>query len=114
MIKSFDDIRKADLCGMVRRVDNLGRILIPKEYRNELGLEQNSRIELTVLTDGLLIRPLPTQGGEDGARPAPRRIDGLGRVNVPVAARRALGVNFHDEMEMFLLRDGMFIRKKIS
>jgi len=113
MIQSFDDIQKAELRGMVRRVDSLGRILVPKEYRRELGLETNSRIELAVLADGLLVRPLPAGGSGGGARPAFRRIDNLGRVNVPVAARRALGIDFHDEMEMFLLRDGMFIRKKV-
>jgi AbrB family looped-hinge helix DNA binding protein len=109
MVKSFADIRKDDLRGMVRRVDNLGRILVPKEYRKELGLEQeDSRIELTVLTDGLLVRPL--RGGTGPAR----RLDALGRVNIPVTGRRALGIEFGDELEMFLLRDGMFIRKKIA
>jgi len=109
MIKSFADIKKSDLRGMVRRVDNLGRILVPKEYRRELGLEEDNRIELTTLPDGLLVRPL--RGGAEG--PA-RRIDALGRINVPVGARRALKIEFYDELEMFLLRDGMFIRKKIA
>jgi len=108
MIKSFADIQKTDLRGMVRRVDNLGRILVPKEYRRELGLEKDSRIELTILSDGLLVRPAGAGG------PPSRRIDALGRVNVPVGARRALGIEYYDEMEMFLLRDGMFIRKKIA
>ena len=106
MIKSFADIKKSDLRGMVRRVDNLGRILVPKEYRKELGLEEDNKIELTTLPDGLLV--LPVRG--DG--PA-RRIDALGRINIPVGARRALGIGYYDELEMFLLRDGMFIRKKI-
>ncbi|MCL2299531.1 MAG: AbrB/MazE/SpoVT family DNA-binding domain-containing protein [Firmicutes bacterium] len=107
MIKSFADIQKTDLRGMVRRVDNLGRILVPKEYRKELGLEKDSRIELATLADGLLIRPADADSHA-------RRIDALGRINVPVGARRALGIEYYDEMEMFLLRDGMFIRKKVA
>jgi len=107
MIKSFADIKKSDLRGMVRRVDNLGRILVPKEYRKELGLEEDNKIELATLPDGLLV--LPVRG--DG--PA-RRIDALGRINIPVGARRALGIGYYDELEMFLLRDGIFIRKKIT
>jgi len=107
MIKSFADVRKDELRGMVRRVDNLGRILVPKEYRTELALEPDNRIEIAVLADGLLVRPL--LAGEGG-----RRIDALGRINIPVSARRALGIDYHDELEMFLLRDGMFIRKKIA
>jgi len=105
MIKSFADVDKSELRGMVRRMDNLGRILVPKEYRKELGLETDNRIEITALEDGLLVRPL-CAGGPG------RRIDALGRVNVPVGARRTLGIEFYDELEMFLLRDGMFIRKK--
>ena len=109
MIKSFADIKKTDLRGVVRRVDNLGRILVPKEYRKELGLEKDNKIELTTLSDGLLVRPL--NAGEGG--PA-RRIDALGRINIPVGARRTLGIAYYDELEMFLMRDGMFIRKKIA
>jgi len=109
MIKSFADIKKTDLRGMVRRLDSLGRILVPKEYRRELGLEKDSAIELIHLVDGLLIRPW-----SDGAGAPVRRIDALGRVIIPIGIRRALGIDFHDELEMFLLRDGMFIRKKAA
>ena len=107
MIKSFADIKKSELRGMVRRVDNLGRILVPKEYRKELGLEQNSKIDLETLDDGFLLRLL------DESAPG-RRVDSLGRVNIPVSVRRALSIEYYDELEMFLLRDGIFIRKKVA
>jgi len=117
MIKSFADIGKSELRGMVRRVDSLGRILVPMEYRKELGLEKDVRIEIEVLEDGMRIRPLRV-GGDAGppasGRMTVRRIDNLGRVNIPVAARRMLDIAFHDELEIFLLRGGMFIRKKIA
>jgi len=111
MIRTFADIDKSELRGMVRRVDNLGRILVPKEYRRELDLEKDAKIEIAILEDGMLIRPLRADGS---GRLAARRIDSLGRINIPVAARRMLEVAFHDELEIFLLRDGMFIRKKIE
>jgi len=118
MIRSFADIDKSELRGMVRRVDTLGRILVPMEYRKELGLEKDARIEIAVLEDGMLIQAAqkaigavaPHADGEGFL--AARRIDNLGRINIPVAARRALGIAFHEELEMFLLRDGLFIRKK--
>jgi len=108
MIKSYADIDKNDLRGLVRRLDDLGRILIPKEYRRELGLERDDKVELYALKDGVLIRLW------DGESVAPvRRVDALGRLIVPVKMRRALDIRFHDELEIFLLRDGIFIRKKL-
>ena len=124
MARSFADIDKSELRGMVRRVDSLGRILVPMEYRKELELEKDVRIEIEVLEDGMLIQAAQKAKGAaalraGGSDPAPgrltaRRIDSLGRINIPVAARRMLDIAFHDELEIFLLRSGMFIRKKIA
>ena len=113
MIRSFDDIDKNEMRGMVRRVDSLGRILVPMEFRKELGLEKDVKIEIEVLRDGMLIQAAQHAAG-NASQVAARRIDNLGRVNIPVAARRALGITYHDELEMFLLRSGMFIRKKVA
>ena len=113
MIRSFADIDKGELRGMIRRVDGLGRILIPMEFRKELGLEKDVRIEIAVLDDGMLVRPFAGPAEPGPGRPAARRIDSLGRVNIPVAARRMLDIALHEELEMFLLWDGMFIRKKL-
>ena len=40
--------------GIVKEIDNLGRICIPKELRNLFGIDQN--VELVVTTEGILIR----------------------------------------------------------
>ena len=40
--------------GVVKEIDNLGRLQIPKEIRNRLGLGKN--VELVVTEDGLLIK----------------------------------------------------------
>jgi len=113
MIRTFDDIDKSELRGMMRRVDSLGRILVPKEYRTELALEKDVRIEISVLEDGMLIRPIYADEEGQGFLVV-RRIDNLGRINIPVAARHVLDIAFHDELEIFLLRSGLFIRKKIA
>jgi len=110
MIRSFADIDKSELRGTMRSVDSLGRILIPMEFRKELELEKDVKIEIEVLEDGMLIQTAQTAVGAA----AQRRIDNLGRVNIPVAARRILGIAYHDELEIFLLRAGLFIRKKIA
>ena len=40
--------------GVVKEIDNLGRLQIPKEIRKRLGLGKN--VELVVTQDGLLIK----------------------------------------------------------
>lgn len=40
--------------GIVKEIDNLGRLCIPKEIRSLLNL--NKDVQLIITTDGLLIR----------------------------------------------------------
>ena len=40
--------------GIIKEIDRLGRIVIPKEYRERLGL--NKTVELVLVKDGVLIR----------------------------------------------------------
>lgn len=40
--------------GIIKEIDSLGRIVIPKEFRERLGLEK--RVEVVLTTNGVLIR----------------------------------------------------------
>lgn len=44
--------------GLVRRVDDLGRIVIPKEIRRQLGIKESDPMELYIDTDdrGIILR----------------------------------------------------------
>lgn len=42
--------------GVVRRIDPLGRLVIPKEVRKELGLLENEPVEMTVQGEQVIIR----------------------------------------------------------
>lgn len=42
--------------GIVRRVDDLGRIVIPKEIRRQLGVSENTPMELFLEDKSLIIR----------------------------------------------------------
>lgn len=42
--------------GIIRKVDSLGRVVIPKEYRKIFGMETNQIIEIIATTEGLVIR----------------------------------------------------------
>ena len=42
--------------GMIRRVDDLGRIVIPKEIRKTLKIKEGEPLEIYVEKDNLLLR----------------------------------------------------------
>jgi transcriptional pleiotropic regulator of transition state genes len=42
--------------GMVRRLDDLGRIVIPKEVRRTLGMADGDAIEIYVDGEGVVLR----------------------------------------------------------
>ncbi len=42
--------------GIEKRLDNLGRILIPKDIRKKLGFELNAPLEMIITDEGVLIR----------------------------------------------------------
>lgn len=46
--------------GIVRRVDDLGRIVIPKEIRRQLGVSENTPMELFLEDKSLIIRKYET------------------------------------------------------
>ncbi len=42
--------------GMIRDVDKVGRVVIPKEIRDNLGLEEGSPLEIFVENDMIILR----------------------------------------------------------
>jgi transcriptional pleiotropic regulator of transition state genes len=58
--------------GLVRNVDHLGRVVIPKDLRERLGIAEGTSMEIFVADGGLLFRPYrPTCvgcGGVEGLR----------------------------------------------
>ena len=44
--------------GIVRRLDDLGRIVIPMELRRTLNIKQSDALEIFATKDGILIRKM--------------------------------------------------------
>lgn len=42
--------------GIVRRLDELGRVVLPKELRDTMGLENRARIEIHVDADAIVLK----------------------------------------------------------
>lgn len=49
-------IKTGETIGIKRHFDELGRIVIPKEFRNELGIKEETKGEIFLLPDGIFIK----------------------------------------------------------
>lgn len=45
------------MCGIERRIDKLGRVVLPISYRNKLGLCENTKVTLSLVDDKIIITP---------------------------------------------------------
>jgi transcriptional pleiotropic regulator of transition state genes len=43
--------------GIVRKIDDLGRVVIPAEMRHVLGVKEGDQLEITLESDHIEIRP---------------------------------------------------------
>lgn len=46
--------------GIKRRIDQLGRITLPKSFRDDLGVDVADEVEICLTDDGILIKTLKT------------------------------------------------------
>ena len=55
--------------GLERKIDDLGRLCLPKEMREACGIEFNEPVEMELVNGGILIRPATARcvicGGSD-------------------------------------------------
>lgn len=51
-------IQKCRLVGVIRNLDSLGRVVIPSEFREMLGMREKQDVEIFLTNDGVLVRPV--------------------------------------------------------
>ena len=44
--------------GIIRHMDNAGRLVIPKEYRDQFQIGSGNKVEILGTDEGLLVRPV--------------------------------------------------------
>ena len=52
----MEDINTGETKGLIRKLDDLGRIVIPKEFRNSLKIEENQKLEMFLTKTGIFIK----------------------------------------------------------
>ena len=95
--------------GIVRRIDELGRIVIPMEYRKTFSIQERDPLGMFV-EDGIihLIKAGPDFKG------MVRKLDELGRYTLPIETRRSLGFQIGQRMDIYVdeFNDAICIRKE--
>ena len=49
-------IKTGETIGIKRKFDDLGRIVVPKEFRRELEIKEDTQGEIFLLPDGIFIK----------------------------------------------------------
>lgn len=96
--------------GIVRRIDQLGRIVVPKEIRRAFNIvEIKDSLEI-YLENGTIvlekIKPGQVSGGVS------RKVDQLGRIVLPVELRRNIDlIEEKDSLEVFIEDERIILKK---
>ncbi len=103
--------------GIIRRVDELGRIVIDKSIRDQLGLIEGTRILIYLdKRKNIVIRK--AKEGEIGVI---RIMDSLGRIVIPkeivdilnIKVKDKIKKTLGDEIEQFVLSDRIILQKYV-
>ena len=95
--------------GIVRRIDHLGRITLPMEYRRSFGIEVGENAPIGIYTDNNIIRLHMKKEKFVGIV---RDLDELGRLNLPIEIRKTLRFNDHELVDMWIEGEEICIRKE--
>ena len=96
--------------GIVRKVDQLGRIVIPKELRRAMKIiEIEDLLEIYVEDGTIVLKKIVTDSETAGVA---RKVDQLGRIVLPIELRRKLDiVEERDALEIFIDEESIFLKK---
>lgn len=79
----------------LRAVDELGRVVIPIEFRNELQIKENDNIKLFIKESSF-----------------ESNLDGIGRINVPVDIRNKYNIKIGNKLKMYIEDRNIVLEKK--
>jgi len=85
--------------GIKRKLDGLGRITIPSEYRKELGITEHSTLSMLIDNNRIILE----KGYE---------VDKLGRIEIPINIREILGIKEKEELNVTIGDNKLFLNKK--
>lgn len=94
--------------GIVRKIDELGRITIPMEYRKAIGASEKERLGMYVENDILHLFKV-----DDDFVGFARYLDELGRWTLPIEIRRTLNCDIRQKMDIYIDSSSVFDNTKV-
>lgn len=95
--------------GLIRKVDELGRIVIPIEIRNNMGIKEKDTMEIFMQGKDIFIQKATTD--EKGMT---RVVDELGRIVIPIEIRNELELIEKSPLEVHLDGKRIILKKYYS
>ena len=99
---------KLKIVGMIRKIDELGRIVLPKELRKTFNIQQRDPVEIYVVEDKIMIKKFTEGNVVSGIV---RKIDELGRVVLPMEMRKMFDIVSDDAFEVNVEDDNITLKK---
>jgi AbrB family transcriptional regulator, transcriptional pleiotropic regulator of transition state genes len=89
--------------GVIRSLDDLGRIVIPREIYKTLGVDISKRpyMEIYQLENDIVV-----EKAKDMTKGFIRRVDNLGRIVIPIGLERKLGLDRVERTDIEFFMDG--------
>ncbi len=95
--------------GLTRRVDKLGRVMVPIAIRNEYGIGEKDAVEIFIKDDMIVIKKYALEDGEIKSR---YTTDNVGRIVLPKSIRKEFSlIDGDDFVEIFTEQDSILLRK---
>ncbi len=96
--------------GIVRRIDDLGRLVFPIEIRRILDITQGDKIEIYV-TDNKVVCKKYIEGAVHPTTSVVRPVDSLGRTVIPMEVRKMLSLPVKAAMQIFVDGDSIVLKE---
>ena len=101
-------LKEVSMKGIVRRIDDLGRITLPMEYRRSFGIGAREDAPIGIYVNKNIIRLHMKKEKFVGMV---RNLDELGRLTLPKEIRKSLKFDDHELVDMWIDNEEICIRK---
>lgn len=98
------------ITGMLRKIDELGRVVLPIEIRNQFGYVEKDPIEIFMKNDKIILKK-PILNSKEESVGIIRKLDELGRITIPKEIRNRLDLREKDEVEILIDKDSIILMK---
>lgn len=100
--------------GISRRIDGVGRLVIPIEIIRNNDISTSRPFEIFIKEDSIVLKYYSENANTDEITGVTRKLDTLGRLVIPMEIRRGLGLKAKTYVTFFLDEKNIIIKKLIG